>query len=239
MRGKILGSADRPVFNKLSLPAKKEGFFLFCVTRACKKALYGVKALCSEKRCGRLEDSKIVELYFARDEAAIARTRETYGDRLRALSLGITGDFGSAEECESDTYLQAWNSIPPHDPAGYLFAFLARICRHLSLDVCRRNARLKRKALVVELSEEMEQCIPAPGDTPCQVDGILLGQAISRFLRTLPAEKRTIFVRRYWYLDDISRIAQRYRLSESKVKTMLFRTRNALRIFLEQEGYAL
>ena len=214
MRGKILGRADRPVFDRLSLPAKREGFFLFCVTRACKKALYGVKALCSEKRCGRLEDGKIVELYFARDEAAIARTRETYGDRLRALSLGITGDFGSAEECESDTYLQAWN-------------------------VCRRNARLKRKALVVELSEEMEQCIPAPGDTPCQVDGILLGQAISRFLRTLPAEKRTIFVRRYWYLDDISRIAQRYRLSESKVKTMLFRTRNALRIFLEQAGYAL
>lgn len=186
-----------------------------------------------------MEDKQIVELYFARDESAIAQTRETYGGRLRALSFGITGDFGSAEECESDTYLQAWNAIPPHNPTGYLFAFLGRICRHLSLDICRRNTRLKRNAHVVELSEEMEQCIPAPSDIPCQVDGLLLGQTISRFLRTLPAEKRTVFVRRYWYLDDISRISQRYGMSESKVKTMLFRTRKALRLFLEQEGYTL
>lgn len=186
-----------------------------------------------------MEDKRIVELYFQRDESAIQQTSEKYGSRLRQIAWKITEDRMAAEECENDTYLQAWNMIPPHEPVSYLFAFLARITRHISLDICRNRSRLKRKAFLVELSLEMEQCIPSPDDTQGKIEGILLGKVISDFLRKLPEEKRKVFIRRYWYLDSISAIAERYDIKESKIKTMLFRTRNELRCFLEKEGYLL
>ena len=107
-----------------------------------------------------MDDSGIVELYLNRDEAAIARTSEKYGQRLRSFSLGIVQDLQTAEECENDTYVEAWSSIPPHAPRDYFYAFLARITRHLSLNRCRERSRLKRSALVSELSAELEQCIP-------------------------------------------------------------------------------
>ena len=93
-----------------------------------------------------MDDGQIVTLYLQRDEAAIRRTTERYGRRLYALALGITADAQTAEECENDTYLQAWNTIPPHEPRGYLYAFLARITRHISLNRCRDRARLCRRA---------------------------------------------------------------------------------------------
>lgn len=111
-----------------------------------------------------MDDTTIIDLYFARDEAAIRHTAEKYGGRLRALSHGIVQDMQTAEECENDTYLQAWNAIPPHDPKEYLYAFLARITRHISLNRCRDRRRLKRSAYICELSAELEQCIPAPDD---------------------------------------------------------------------------
>ena len=103
-----------------------------------------------------MEDPKIVELYFARDEAALRHTAEKYGKRLRALSYGIVRDLQTAEECENDTYVAAWNSIPPHSPAEHLYAFLAKITRHISLNRCRDRSRLKRSAMLCELSQEME-----------------------------------------------------------------------------------
>lgn len=163
-----------------------------------------------------MDDITIIDLYFARDEAAIRHTAEKYGGRLRALSHGIVQDMQTAEECENDTYLQAWNAIPPHDPKEYLYAFLARITRHISLNRCRDRRRLKRSAYICELSAELEQCIPA-----------------------LDEEKRNLFLRRYWYLDSISDLARRFAMSESKVKTTLFRCRAQLRAHLEKEGYTL
>lgn len=186
-----------------------------------------------------LDDSQIVELYLTRDESAVACTAEKYGRRLRALALGVVQDAQTAEECENDTYLEAWESIPPHEPREYLFPFLACITRHVSLDRCRERSRLKRSAFVTELSAELEQCIPAPDDLECRLDAIALGEAINGFLVTLSKEKRTMFLRRYWYLDSISAIARRCGCSEGKVKTALFRTREALRRYLEQEGYTL
>ena len=109
-----------------------------------------------------MEDRGIVELYLKRDSRAIEKTQEKYGGRLRELSFNIIFDAGAAEECENDTYLAAWNSIPPHEPASYLYAFLARIVRRLSLNVCRNKRRLKRGGYVVSLSQEMEDCIPSP-----------------------------------------------------------------------------
>ncbi|MBQ8789283.1 MAG: sigma-70 family RNA polymerase sigma factor [Oscillospiraceae bacterium] len=186
-----------------------------------------------------MEDEKIVELYFERNESAIERTSEKYGKRLRAVSNGILKDIETAEECENDTYLEAWNIIPPNEPKTYFYAFLARIIRNISLNCCRKKNALKRNAFVCELSAEMEECIPSPDDMDCRIDDMVFAEIINKFLSELDAEKRKIFVRRYWYMDSVTEISEKLLLSESKVKTSLFRTRKKLREFLEKEGYAL
>ncbi len=186
-----------------------------------------------------MEDVQIIALFFHRDEKAIACTAEKYGPRLRRLALGILGDHSACEECENDAYLRAWDSIPPHDPGNRLYPYLARIVRNLAISRCRCDAALKRSAFLTELTDEMEACIPAPGDVAGEVDGKLLGETVSAWLRPLPAWKRELFLRRYWYLDDISAIARRFSCSESKVKTTLFRLRSSLRRHLEKEGYDL
>ena len=159
-----------------------------------------------------MKDEQIVDLYLTRDESAIAQTTEKYGSRLRALAHGIVADRETAEECENDTYLEAWRSIPPHEPRDYLYAFLARITRHIALDCCRRRSRLKRDALLYELSTELEQCLPSGDDPERHIDQMVLGEAVSRFLGTLSEEKRNVFLRRYWYLDSIADISRRFSL---------------------------
>ena len=186
-----------------------------------------------------MDDNKIVELYLLRDETAIRQTAEKYGSRLRSLAYGIVADSQTAEECENDTYMEAWNRIPPHEPRSYLYAYLARITRHISLNCCRDRSRLKRSAFISELSAEMEQCIPAADDVACRIDDMELRDAINGFLSKLDEEKRNIFIRRYWYLDSVAAISKRFALSESKVKTTLFRCRTRLREHLEKEGYTL
>ena len=201
----------------------------------CMKAYFSP----NNKRRKILDNEQIVELYLLRDQSAIERTAEKYGHRLRSLAFNIVQDRQTAEECENDTYLEAWNSIPPHEPRNYLYAFLARIARHISLNRCRSRNRLKRSAFVCELSSEIEQCIPAPDDMQCRIDDMTLQEAINGFLETLDEEKRHVFLRRYWYLDSVVAISKRYAFSQSKVKTMLFRIRNELRKYLEKEGYEL
>ena len=186
-----------------------------------------------------MDDSMIVDLYLQRDEAAITQTSDKYGSRLRSLAYHIVADHPAAEECENDTYLQAWNSIPPHEPKGYLYAFLARITRHLSLNICRHRSQLKRSASIAELSAEMEACIPAPSDMECCVDDIVIKDTINAFLSHLSPEKRNIFIRRYWYLDSIDEICERFAISDSKAKAILFRCRNKLRQQLIKEGLTL
>ena len=184
-----------------------------------------------------MTDSEIVELYLARDEAALAHTSARYGAQLRGLAYGILDDMPSAEECENDTYLAAWNSIPPHEPRTWLFAYLARITRHLSLDRCRAGGRDKRSAHLEELTAELANCIPARESTEAQMDAKELAAAISAFLHTLPEEKRDVFLRRYWYFDSVAALAKRMGWSESRVKTTLHRLRNALRDHLQKEGW--
>lgn len=186
-----------------------------------------------------MDDNSIVELYLLRDETAIGQTAEKFGSRLRTLAYGIVQDHQTAEECENDTYMEAWSTIPPHTPGSYLYAYLARITRHIALNFCRARSRLKRRALICELSTELEQCIPAPDDAACRMEDMVLREAINSFLAALEEEKRNIFIRRYWYLDSIADISRGFGLSESKVKTTLYRCRNRLREHLEQEGYIL
>ena len=185
-----------------------------------------------------MEDDAIVTLYWQRDEEALRASEEKYGPRLRGLAQRILADAHDAEECENDTYLEAWNSIPPHEPGGYLYPFLARITRHLSLDRCRSRDREKRGGGRVDaLTEELLQCLPG-GERPEEaLDLQALGERISAFLQAQPEEKRNLFLRRYWYCDAISDIARRYGLSESKVKSSLSRSRQALGEQLRKEGY--
>ncbi len=185
-----------------------------------------------------MNDGKIVDLYLERNEEAIKYTSDKYGASLRRIAYGIVNDKSTAEECENDTYVRAWNSIPPHEPREYLFAFLARITRHIALDICKERRALKRTALICELSAELEQCIPYPDDKSI-IDSITLCDGINKFLGTLESEKRNVFIRRYWYMDSISAISKRYSISQSKIKSMLLRTRNQLKEFLTKEGYEL
>ena len=181
-----------------------------------------------------MEDSKIIELFFARNEDAIRRTDEAYGRRLFALADNIVKNDQDAEESVSDTYMRAWDTIPPQKPK-YFFAYLAKICRHFSLDKLDWKAAAKRKAEVVSLTREMETCIP-DHSRDARLEARELGRVLDGFLRSLTPENRMVFMRRYWYVDTISEIAVRYGISESAVQMRLNRTRAKLAAYLEKEG---
>lgn len=186
-----------------------------------------------------MDDSKIVELYLSRDESAISHTEQKYGSRLRQIANSILNNRASAEECENDTYLEAWRLIPPNEPRTYLFAFLGRITRHLAIDECRKNTSQKRQALFCELTHEMEECIPGQSNVEEEIKVDALSQAITAYLGGCSEEQRNVFVRRYWFFDTIPEICKRYNFPQSKVKTMLFRMRRGLRDYLEKEGYTI
>ena len=187
----------------------------------------------------RMDDSKIVELYLSRNESAISQTAQKYGLKLRRIADSILNNMASAEECENDTYLEAWNRIPPNEPRTYLFAFLGKITRHLAIDECRKNTSQKRYAFYCELTQEMEQCIPSKNNVEEAFAADELALSINAFLATRSEDQRNIFVRRYWYFDTVAEISKKYGYSQSKVKTALFRMREGLKQHLEKEGYAV
>lgn len=180
-----------------------------------------------------MEDTKILDLYWARSEQAIQETDKSYGGRLWTLANAILNNREDAEESVSDTYMQAWNTIPPQRPRHF-FGFLASVCRHLSLNRVDWRLAAKRNAEVVALTQEMEACIPDKriGD---EMEGKELRRVLEGFLDSLSQENRLIFLRRYLYVDTVAQIAQRYGISESKVKTQLHRTRAKLAACLEKE----
>ena len=182
-----------------------------------------------------MEETKILALFWERNEEAIKETDHAYGSKLFHLSCNILGRREDAQECVNDTYLQAWKSIPPKWPK-FLYGFLAAICRNLSFNRLDWLLAAKRNAQVVELSQEMQLCIP---DTrqDAQLEGRDLKQLLESFLDSLPQESRLIFLRRYLYGDTIDEIARRYCLGESKVKQQLHRTRARLRTYLEKEEF--
>ena len=181
-----------------------------------------------------MEDAKIIALFFERNEQAVKETDTAYGRKLYVLSNNILNNREDAEESVSDTYMETWKTIPPKRPK-YFYAFLASICRNLSLNRLDWKMAAKRNAEVVELTQEMESCIPDRRQD-AEPDRRELRQALERFLESLSKESRLIFLRRYLYVDTVAEIAARYGISESKVKTQLHRTRNKLRNFLAKEG---
>lgn len=185
-----------------------------------------------------VEDHAIVELYFARDENAIAETAKKFGAYCRTIAYNILASRRDAEECENDTWLAAWNSIPPNRP-GRLAPYLGRITRNLALDRHDYATARKRGGTLGGVLLELDECLPAPGTVAEHAEAAETARQISAFLRTLPQESRGIFLRRYWYCDATADIAKRYHVSESKVRVTLHRVRGKLKHYLEQEGVCL
>lgn len=181
-----------------------------------------------------MEDDKIIALYFDRDEQAIRETDIKYGKLCHNVAQNILNDPEDSEECVNDTYLSLWNTIPPTRPTRFM-AFLCKIVRNLSLKRLDYNLARKRNAGVLVSLSELEAVLPddrfAPG-----LEDAEIGRLISDFLRTEKQEARAVFIRRYYFFDPVSEIAKRYSFTESRVKTMLQRTRNRLRIYLQKEG---
>ena len=181
-----------------------------------------------------MEDLYILELYRARDEQAIARTEEKYGRLCHTVAMNILGSREDTEECVNDTWLQAWNAIPPESPTR-LGAYLCRITRNLAINRYRADRREKRGMGEVPLAlEELAECV-ADSETPL-ADAVTLRQALDSFLRELPETARAVFVQRYWYVRPIADIAAEWGMTESRVKMLLHRTRNRLREHLSKEG---
>ncbi len=186
-----------------------------------------------------LEDQTIIELYWRRDEEAVRATAEKYGGYCRSIARNFLADRRDQEECVNDTWVGAWNAMPPHRP-GRLRLFLGKITRSLACDALRSQTAAKRGGgAYPEALEELSECLPAASDVDRAVEGRELERLINRFLHTLPERACGVFLRRYWYAEPLEAIAERCGMGEGAVKSSLFRTRRKLRAYLEKEGIAL
>lgn len=183
-----------------------------------------------------MEDSDIIELFFQRSETAIANTEKAYGPYLSGVAYRILNSLEDAEEVVDDTYLRAWNAIPPTRPR-VLKHFLTRITRNLSFDRLEYYAASKRSAETLALLEELEACLPDPrGSIEDALAEAALTEILNRFLGTLEPLSCCVFLSRYYYAHSLKEVAAQYALSEGRVKYLLSRARAGLRVALEKEG---
>jgi len=186
-----------------------------------------------------MDDAKIIDLYWARSQQAIAESENKYGAYCRAVASNILPRREDAEECVNDTWLRSWNAMPPQRPR-VLQAFFGKLTRNLSLDRWRHLQAAKRGGGQVELAlDELEECVSDPAGVEDALDAQETAAVISRFLAALPDTDRRLFVRRYWHLEDIGTLAGRFQMSESQVKSRLHRIRKRLKTVLQEEGVAL
>lgn len=181
-----------------------------------------------------MDDLRIIELYFERDEQAIKETDAKYGKLCHSIAYNILNNHEDSEECVNDTYVGAWNAIPPTRPNN-LMSFVCKIVRNLSLKRLEFRKREKRSADVLLSLDELAAVLPDERYAP-EVSDEDVGKLISKFLRTQKEDVRNVFLRKYYFFDSIGEIAERYGFTESKVKNMLFFTRNKLRDYLIKEG---
>jgi len=204
-------------------------FFVVFIGEASKKSRGELK----------MDDDMILDLYWARSESAINETAKKYGSYCLTIANNILQNSEDAEECVNDTYHKTWDTVPPQRPTIFR-AFLGKIARNLSLNKYKEQRTKKRGGDGITLMySELEDCIPSNSNVEMEYEsGFVIG-AINSCLLSLDSESRIVFVRRYWYADSIQAIATRFQMSESKVKSMLFRTRNKLKSYLENEGVIL
>lgn len=186
-----------------------------------------------------MDDKRIVQLYWDRNEQAIRATSDKYGNYCISIAKNILGSQEDAEECVNDTYMCAWNSIPPHRP-NMLSAFLGKLTRNISLNRYRRNTAGRRGGTEVPVVlDEIAEFVSDTDGVEQAIDRRELVQAINTFLDRLPADKRRIFVCRYWYFDSISGLASRFGMTETHVSVTLHRLRLKLHNDLLEKGFEL
>lgn len=186
-----------------------------------------------------MDDEKIIELYWERSEKAVSETAKKYGKYCRYIAFNILQSDEDSEECVNDTYLKAWNAIPPRRPEK-LRTFLGKITRNLSLNRYeKRYAEKRGHGQIPMLLDELEECIPDSRSTDNVIDDIALRDLLNRFLGSLTPKARKVFVRRYWYMCSVKEIAKEYHMSENDISVTLFRTREKLKTLLKKEGISL
>ena len=184
-----------------------------------------------------MEDNRIVALYWERSEEAIRQTQSKYDNYCMGIAGRILSNHEDARECVNDTYLAAWDAIPPQRPA-VLSTFLGKLTRRISIDRWRALTADKRGGSAVTVAlEELEACIPGGTDPVKEVEAKELARAISTFLRSLPYIQRKVFLMRYFEMADLTQIQEEFQISNSKAKSMLHRTRKKLKTYLQEEGY--
>ncbi len=186
-----------------------------------------------------LEDTRIVELYWDRSESAIAESQNKYGTYCHCIAYNVLQDDSDAEECVNDTWLRAWESMPPQRPTG-LAAFLGKITRNLALNRLEHNRAQKRGGYQTPLAlDELAECVPDAAASADPAEEIALRAAVNAFLRALPEETMIVFLQRYFYCSSIKDIARNRKIGENRVKVMLFRARGKFKRFLEKEGIVI
>lgn len=184
-----------------------------------------------------MEDVKIVQLYWDRNESAITETSTKYGSYCTSIAQNILGNHEDALECVNDTYLNAWNSMPPHRP-NMLSTFLGKITRNLSFNKYKHDHAHKRgEGQIPAVLEELSECVSGKEDVHATVEYHELVRAIDEFLDSLSPQKRSIFVCRYWYNDSITDIAKQFHMRENAVSMTLRRIRAKLQKYLVERGY--
>ena len=181
-----------------------------------------------------MDDVMIVSLFEARDESALAETQRKYETYCRIIAERILSSKEDAEECVNDAYRKAWDTIPPQKPTS-LASFMGMLTRQLSLNRLRQNKSAKRGGGDIPLVlEELQECISDRSDVP-GADDMVLRDTLNRFLGELPKRTRMMFMRRYWFTEDVARIAADFGVTEGHVNVLLYRTRKKLKQYLEKE----
>lgn len=184
-----------------------------------------------------MTDDKIIQLFFQRKEVAIEETQKKYGSYCFKIANNILNNREDSEECLNDTWLKAWDSIPPTQPT-YFNLFLAKITRNFAINTYRSKHTHKRgKGEIALVLDELEECITGETDVETLYIAEELQSSINKFVRGLSEKDGNVFIRRYFYADSIKDISNRYHISENNVRVMLSRTRNKLKLRLEKEGY--
>ena len=185
-----------------------------------------------------MDDSKIIELFYAREEQAIVELSKKYGAVCSKVAGNILSNSLDAEECVNDAYLGAWNTIPPQRPAP-LLAYICRIVRNLSIMRYHSNTAAKRNSFYDVALDELEECLASAASVEAEISAKELSGLLDRFLETLDEENRVMFMRRYWYSDPVSDIAKSFHMSSNTVSVRLSRLRGRLKKFLKKEGYEI
>ena len=184
------------------------------------------------------EDIKIIDLLFERNESGLSQIEAKYKNLYKSILAKLLSNGEDVEECENDVLLAVWNSIPPNRPEN-LSAYICKIARNVSINKFKYNTRTKRSKGYITALEELSECIPdkaAEGSFDKKAEQKEISEAISDFLRGMDAETRILFIRRYFYLESVTELSKRYRISENRISVKLFRTRAKLHKYLEKEG---